>query len=1011
MSDFLARIKPRRSTVAGEKPSSLELQVAEIALNTADGKIFTKHTDGSIKEISGSGGGGGGGSISAIEDIGNVQARQSVSPGVLSWDVKDDENVTGGWSYDDSAFQLSLNKEAKNGLDIRPSVVTMPTTGTIWVSFDNLTYTEIAYTNRVINAEVVIIDLVVTAPNDGFPGEIFVAFDTPYADGVSFDNDILLFDGSNNKWIPTPLQVNDATDWDILGEEGDGLVDGMSMVWNANELKWTQGFPVLSAAGSGSVGETSTAGYGYMVGPDRFFTVDGVDPLSTGWTALGLTGDDSVFSLTVPFPLIGTEFLEQAIPPAIQFCTNGNIHWDATQAGSSGGRNGDFVADSGNRDFWLAFWSQDTASRGVWEKWDGNVWTIRIEFKIPFNQDNGCPVEVQLSRQGGIRVSYGQNLGSSINLGSQLQGIASDGIALVSGFGDASDSTGAWSWANLAGDGVGRGTKDLLDVTSDQAQSGQVLIFDIDKGAYKPADPPVISVNGETGAVDLGIQDQNDYALAEAPPVPYEYTFTAGGGDGPNNGLMSFVTVSGEVEFKLILLQPDVNGLDPTGVFSNGDQVWMGIDGATPQAYSIVDVGELGPPDGTQLTVSEDLPAQPAEGTPVLVYTSDPDVLASMPLREGDILQWNDADQKFKPVQFSAGGGGGGGAVDSVNGETGAVELDVFDLNDVDYNYTTILGWTWVATDISGASNGLASGAALADSGGQVSVNPISDDGDDAKAALRAWSVANPAPFNTTVAVDGVVTNVTVTSWEDYLDDTGTYKPRLRLGTASGGSPVAAPGAVVALPDFDTWAAANGFGRTGDVAALLAEGDILQWSNLGQKFRPAQLPTGGGASELDSLTDVDVSTTTPTDGQTLSYDAASQQWIPGALASGPVRLAESMTATILPLEAADLDLLALGKAGTFLTVTTSHAAWVRFYSDSDSRTADLRSDKTTAPARGSGVLLELITEGAESYKVTPTVGYFNLDATPTSKIYARVTNLTEATEDVTVDVTALVIEA
>lgn len=56
MADFIARIKPRKSSTAGEIPLSTDLEVAELAANTADGKLFIKHTDGTIKEISGGGG-------------------------------------------------------------------------------------------------------------------------------------------------------------------------------------------------------------------------------------------------------------------------------------------------------------------------------------------------------------------------------------------------------------------------------------------------------------------------------------------------------------------------------------------------------------------------------------------------------------------------------------------------------------------------------------------------------------------------------------------------------------------------------------------------------------------------------------------------------------------------------------------------------------------------------------------------------------------------------------------
>jgi len=53
MADLNARIKPKKSSTTGEVPQAADLEVAEIAVNTADGKLFVKHTDSSIKEISG----------------------------------------------------------------------------------------------------------------------------------------------------------------------------------------------------------------------------------------------------------------------------------------------------------------------------------------------------------------------------------------------------------------------------------------------------------------------------------------------------------------------------------------------------------------------------------------------------------------------------------------------------------------------------------------------------------------------------------------------------------------------------------------------------------------------------------------------------------------------------------------------------------------------------------------------------------------------------------------------
>ena len=56
MADFIARIKPKKSSVAGEVPQASDLHISELAVNTADGKLFVKHTDNTIKEISGGGG-------------------------------------------------------------------------------------------------------------------------------------------------------------------------------------------------------------------------------------------------------------------------------------------------------------------------------------------------------------------------------------------------------------------------------------------------------------------------------------------------------------------------------------------------------------------------------------------------------------------------------------------------------------------------------------------------------------------------------------------------------------------------------------------------------------------------------------------------------------------------------------------------------------------------------------------------------------------------------------------
>ena len=47
-------IKIKRSTVPGKAPLAADLEVGELAVNTADGKLYTKHTDNSVKTVGGS---------------------------------------------------------------------------------------------------------------------------------------------------------------------------------------------------------------------------------------------------------------------------------------------------------------------------------------------------------------------------------------------------------------------------------------------------------------------------------------------------------------------------------------------------------------------------------------------------------------------------------------------------------------------------------------------------------------------------------------------------------------------------------------------------------------------------------------------------------------------------------------------------------------------------------------------------------------------------------------------
>ena len=92
MADFTAPIKPKKSSTASEVPQANDLEVAEIAINTADGLMWTKHTDNSIVQI--------GGGASAINDLSDVTITSATTGQVLKYDgaawINDTDNSGGG---------------------------------------------------------------------------------------------------------------------------------------------------------------------------------------------------------------------------------------------------------------------------------------------------------------------------------------------------------------------------------------------------------------------------------------------------------------------------------------------------------------------------------------------------------------------------------------------------------------------------------------------------------------------------------------------------------------------------------------------------------------------------------------------------------------------------------------------------------------------------------------------------------------------------------------------------
>jgi hypothetical protein len=85
-----------------------------------------------------------------------------------------------------------------------------------------------------------------------------------------------------------------------------------------------------------------------------------------------------------------------------------------------------------------------------------------------------------------------------------------------------------------------------------------------------------------------------------------------------------------------------------------------------------------------------------------------------------------------------------------------------------------------------------------------------------------------------------------------------------------------------------------------------------------------------------------------------------------------------------------------------LSLSTNNSAWVRLYVDNASRVADAARPIGTDPTYGSGVITEVITLGPSTQLITPSVAGFNNDSPATDSIYCAVTNLSGATNTITV---------
>ena len=176
------------------------------------------------------------------------------------------------------------------------------------------------------------------------------------------------------------------------------------------------------------------------------------------------------------------------------------------------------------------------------------------------------------------------------------------------------------------------------------------------------------------------------------------------------------------------------------------------------------------------------------------------------------------------------------------------------------------------------------------------------------------------------------------------------------------------------------------------------------------------IPAAYSATSIDALSDVDTTTSAPTNGQTLVWSSSGGKWLPGTISGGgggtlAARAAVAATTASLANTATG-NLTIVGYKGYMLyKIQTSAAAWVRIYTDTTSRTADATRLEGADPTPGSGVVAEVITTGAQTILISPGALGFSNETVPDTNIQLAVTNKSGGTTTITVTLTAVQLEA
>ena len=607
MSDLNAKIIAKASGTAGEVPQASDLDVAELAVNTADGKLFTKHTDDSVVEISGGGSGGGGavdsvngqtGVVSlGIQDMDDYEPASLVTTTFRYDTALGGANTPGGSSQPANTNYLYINATDANGVD---SV------------FDVL--------------------------------------------GPSVNNPLYLSnDGGQNWWSVTPTSVvAPSTQITLFVGTGGGWSDGNGVLTGEFLISTTQDLSLTPVAPEdGDILQWNAANQAFQ--PTQLPSAGDVVNTINGETGNVLLGvgeliDTAVGSFIAPATPQVTATTPDATIVGGGEWTSQNITINRNQA-NSGFDGADYSYLQGEE-----IRIYETNAAGVPS---GVIWTVTVNTVESQSSGADAFYRFNFSNQGTAPSAAHFRVSTGV--------MPQDGQALVY-----QESTSTWIASTVAGGG----------------------------GA-------VDSVNGETGVVSLGIQDMDDFELNLPATGGLRYIFKASSSTDMSNGAVW--NSGGMGDFRPNLYKPaDAGGANVESLWDTiqeGDQITVVYD---PDGINYTGTGTVSSlvPNASSNRIVFTL-----DGVPSSQFSNNDDKeiffisqklgVVEVPLQAGDILQWDDIEQKFKPAQIS---GSGSGAVDSVNGQTGVVKLDIDDLGNVSNNYVGTPNWLLKGAALTSAS-------------------------------------------------------------------------------------------------------------------------------------------------------------------------------------------------------------------------------------------------------------------------------------------------------------------